>query len=215
MLGKLYDCLGSRALKPLMFIATVILMMLAIPSSASAYLSVASDTWSDQEPAANGDFRVYGRGTADTDTGWCYADAWLRNPSGGGLDASSGSGNSSAQADVSYLLNAFNMQSGDYSTLATGRDVEQSSACETSLFGITPFTDWAERTAETCSGGAFFVYHSQCNHACAVAQDYCAVFGFTSQQVSRVGLRFRTFGYSWCGGGVWYEGSGFCLAPAF
>jgi hypothetical protein len=46
-------------------------------------------------------------------------------PSGGGLDQNTGSGSSSAQADVSYVLNAFSMESGDYSTLSQGRDVDQ------------------------------------------------------------------------------------------
>lgn len=206
-------CRWSRALKIAMPTIASVLMMFT-PSSASASLTVASDTWADDQPDGDGNFHVYGRGTADTDTGWVWVSAWLRMPSGGGLDQNTGSGSSSAQADVSYVLNAFSMESGDYSTLSQGTDVDQAQGCQTSFFGISPYTDLTERTGSTCFGGAYNVYHSQCSHACAFPQDYCAVFGFTGQYVHAVGLRFRTY-FSWCGPRVWRDGYVPCIEPTF
>lgn len=142
---------------------------------------------------------MYGRGVADSDWGWVYVSAFLKAPSGVGLDSNSNSGNYGASVDVSAVLNVFSMESGNYETTAQGMDEQQSSGCANAQLNVSPYlTRWwrfgFDNTDQCKEQWAYFV---DCTHACSGASWVCRD---TNQGtwIQGAGLRITVYGVPWC-----------------
>jgi hypothetical protein len=197
--------LASRGARYCLLVAVGIL---ALAGRAEA-LTVASDTWSDEELDSSFHFRVYGRGVAETQVGWLEVSASLRAPSGSGLAWNWGDGCcGSASAEASATVNAETMESGSYSTLAQAMDEQQNAGCAASTIDITNYYDWALRSG-TCTGGVLTRYFSQCSGTCL---GDTACWADVGPRAQAMGLRFRTY-WAWCGGRVWVGTSGGVCAP--
>ena len=180
-------------------VAMMIALLFVLSARAEAQLTVSSDIWVDQEVDESGSFQVYGRGVA-SGQGMVRATAWLRAPSGTGLDYREAWQMSTAQADVSYTLNVSTMETGDYDTLATGQDDFGNMGCQPSAkYGMQPYlTRWQRGSFNSylnCPNQ--YPYYRFCDHGCAGD----AVLCYDTDQggwVQGMGLRFTLAGGSWC-----------------
>jgi hypothetical protein len=193
------DNLASQIVSGYRGAAAGVVLLFVLSGQAEAQLTVSADTWVDEGVDASGNFQVYGRGVA-SGQGLVRVTAWLRAPSGAGLDYNDAVQMNSAEANVSYTLNINSMQSGDYDTIATGQDDFGNVGCQESpKYGIKPYwTRWTRFgwNSAPSSCPQQYPYFRDCNHDCAGDSVLCRDTD-EGEWIQGFGLRLTAAG-SWC-----------------